>query len=182
MLEKREFYINGRWRAPATANDFEIINPSNEEPCAIVSLGGQADTDAAVTAARNVFSYWSMTPKRDRVALVEKILELYKARADQMAEAISLEMGAPIDMAKAQQVGAGAGHIKNFLRAVSGFEFERKLGDHAPDNRILYEPVGVCGLITPWNWPMNQVTLKVIPALLSGCTMVLKPSEIAALS
>ncbi len=182
MLEKREFYINGRWRAPATANDFEIINPSNEEPCAVISLGGQVDTDAAVAAARNAFSDWSVTPKSDRIALVEKILELYKARTDQMAEAISLEMGAPIDMAKAQQVGAGAGHIKNFLRAVNGFEFERKLGDHAPDNRILYEPVGVCGLITPWNWPMNQVTLKVIPALLSGCTMVLKPSEIAPLS
>jgi aldehyde dehydrogenase (NAD+) len=122
------------------------------------------------------------TSKEDRVALVEKILDVYMRRADEMAEAISLEMGAPIDMAKSQQSAAGIGHIKNFLRAVKNFEFERKLGDHAPNDRLLYEPVGVCGLITPWNWPMNQVTLKVIPALLTGCTMVLKPSEIAPLS
>ena len=182
MLEKREFYINGRWVSPAKTNDFEVINPSNEEPCAVISLGDQADTNAAVTAAKEAFPSWAVTPKEERLALVERILEVYKARADEMAEAISLEMGAPIDMAKAQQVTAGIGHIKNFVRACKGFEFERKLGDHAPSDRILYEPVGVCGLITPWNWPMNQVTLKVMPALLTGCTMVLKPSELAPLS
>ena len=182
MIEKRDFYINGSWVAPAAANDFEVINPSNEEACAVISLGGQADTDAAVAAAKATFESWSATPKEDRIALVEKILELYIARSDEMAEAISLEMGAPIDLSKAQQTGAGVWHIKNFLRAAKGFEFDRMLGDHAPNDRILYEPVGVCGLITPWNWPMNQVTLKVIPALLTGCTMVLKPSEIAPLS
>lgn len=182
MLEKREFYINGRWVSPAKANDFEVINPSNEEPCAVISLGDQADTDAAVTAAKEAFPSWAVTPKEERLALAEGILEIYKARTDEMAEAISLEMGAPIDMAKAQQATAGIGHIKNFVRACKGFEFERKLGDHAPSDRILYEPVGVCGLITPWNWPMNQVTLKVMPALLTGCTMVLKPSELAPLS
>jgi aldehyde dehydrogenase (NAD+) len=182
MLEKREFYINGRWVSPAKANDFEVINPSNEEPCAVISLGGKADTDAAVTAAKDAFPSWAVTPKEERLALAERILEVYKARTDEMAEAISLEMGAPIDMAKAQQATAGIGHIKNFVRACKGFEFERKLGDHAPSDRILYEPVGVCGLITPWNWPMNQVTLKVMPALLTGCTMVLKPSELAPLS
>ena len=182
MLEKREFYINGRWVSPAKANDFEVIDPSNEEPCAVISLGDQADTDAAVTAAKEAFPSWAVTPKEERLALAEGILKIYKARTDEMAEAISLEMGAPIDMAKAQQATAGIGHIKNFVRACKGFEFERKLGDHAPSDRILYEPVGVCGLITPWNWPMNQVTLKVMPALLTGCTMVLKPSELAPLS
>jgi aldehyde dehydrogenase (NAD+) len=135
-----------------------------------------------VTAAKEAFPSWAVTPKEERLALVERILEVYKARADEMAEAISLEMGAPIDMAKAQQAPAGIGHIMNFIRVAKSFEFERKLGEHAPNDRILYEPVGVCGLITPWNWPMNQVTLKVMPALLTGCTMVLKPSEIAPLS
>ena len=182
MLEKREFYINGRWVSPAKTNDFEVINPSNEEPCAVISLGDQADTNAAVTAAKEAFPSWAVTPKEERLALAERILEVYKARTDEMAEAISLEMGAPIDMAKAQQAPAGIGHIMNFIRVAKSFEFERKLGEHAPNDRILYEPVGVCGLITPWNWPMNQVTLKVMPALLTGCTMVLKPSEIAPLS
>ena len=182
MLQKREFYIDGGWVSPARANDFEVINPSNEEPCAVITLGGEADTNAAVAAAKRAFWDWSATSKHERVALVEKILAAYQARIGEMAEAISLEMGAPVDLAKTQQAPAGLGHIQNFLRAVKDFEFERPLGDHAPDTRILYDPVGVCGLITPWNWPMNQVTLKVIPALLTGCTMVLKPSEIAPLS
>jgi aldehyde dehydrogenase (NAD+) len=182
MLEKREHYIGGRWVPPAVANDLEVINPSNEEPCAVISLGGQAETDAAVAAAKAAFPGWAATPKDDRIALAERILEVYAGRADDMAQAISLEMGAPIDMSKAQQAPSGIGHIKNFIRAAKGFEFDRMLGGHAPNDRILLEPVGVCGLITPWNWPMNQVTLKVIPALLTGCTMVLKPSEIAPLS
>jgi aldehyde dehydrogenase (NAD+) len=182
MLEKREFYINGRWVSPVKANDFEVVNPSNEEPCAVISLGGKTDTGAAVAAAKSVFGDWSLSPKEERIALVERIFKIYEARSDDMAEAISLEMGAPIELAKTQQAPSGTWHIKNFLRAVKGFEFDRMLGEHAPDNRILYEPIGVCGLITPWNWPMNQVTLKVIPALLTGCTMVLKPSEIAPLS
>ena len=182
MLEKREFYIDGQWVSPARANDFEVIDPSNEEPCAIISLGDQADTDAAVAAAKRAFESWAFTPKAERVALVERILAIYEARAEEMAETISLEMGAPIDMSKQQQAPTGTWHIKNFLRAAEGFAFERQLGAHAPEDRILYEPIGVCGLITPWNWPMNQVTLKVIPALLTGCTMVLKPSEVAPLS
>ncbi len=182
MISKREFFIDGRWVAPARPHDLEVINPSNEEPCAVISLGGQSDTDAAVAAARRAFASWSMTAKEERLALVERILELYNSRAEEMAQAISLEMGAPIELARTQQAPAGSWHIKNFLRAAKTFSFERMLGDHAPNDRILYEPVGVCGLITPWNWPMNQVTLKVIPALLTGCTMVLKPSEIAPLS
>ena len=182
MLDKRVFYINGQWQAPAIANDFEVINPSNEDPCAVISLGGQADTNAAVSAAKVSFDAWRETSKEERLALIENLAEIYMARAEDMGEAISLEMGAPIAMAKAAQAGAGAGHIKTFIRAFKSFEFDRELGSHAPGDRILMEPVGVCGLITPWNWPMNQVTLKVIPALAAGCTMVLKPSEIAPLS
>ena len=182
MLDKRVFYIDGQWQSPTKANDFEVINPSNEEPCAVISLGGQADTNAAVEAANVAFDAWRETPKEERLALIEKLAGIYMARAEDMGEAISLEMGAPIAMAKAAQAGAGAGHIKSFIRAFKSFEFDRELGSHAPGDRILMEPVGVCGLITPWNWPMNQVTLKVIPALAAGCTMVLKPSEIAPLS
>jgi len=168
MLEKRDFYIGGRWVAPAAANDLPVIDPSTEEPCAVISLGGQSDTDAAVAAAKAAFPGWAATPVAERIAAVERILEIYKARSDEMAAAISLEMGAPIDLAKTQQAPSGDWHIKNFIRAAKGFRFDRPLGDHAPNDRILYEPVGVCGLITPWNWPMNQVTLKVIPALLTG--------------
>ena len=182
MLEKREFYIDGGWRPPVAANDLDVINPSDEQPCALISLGDQADTDAAVAAASAAFAGWAATPTAERIALVERILAIYTARADDMAQIISLEMGAPIDMSKAQQAPSGSWHIGNFLRAMQGFEFERPLGPHAPNDLIRHEPVGVCGLITPWNWPMNQVALKVIPALLTGCTMVLKPSEIAPLN
>ncbi|MEM1421394.1 MAG: aldehyde dehydrogenase family protein [Pseudomonadota bacterium] len=182
MLEKRDFYIDGNWVAPSTTNDLEVINPSTEEPCAVISIGSSADANAAVSAAKEAFATWSRSSKAERIALVKRILEVYAARVDEMAQAISLEMGSPIDMAKTQQAPSGTWHIENFLRAAESFEFERPLGAHAPNDRILYEPMGVCGLITPWNWPMNQVTLKVIPALLTGCTMVLKPSEIAPLS
>lgn len=182
MIARREFYIDGKWVAPARPRDFEVIDPSTEEVCATISLGDRADTDAAVAAAKRAFEGWAVTDPRARRALVQRILEIYLARAEDMAQAISLEMGAPIDMARSQQVGAGGFHITNFLKAFEGFEFNTPLGDHAPDTRIIKEPVGVCGLITPWNWPMNQITLKVIPALLTGCTMVLKPSEVAPLS
>ncbi|NOX38967.1 MAG: aldehyde dehydrogenase family protein [Alphaproteobacteria bacterium] len=182
MLDKRQFYINGQWVAPITANDFEVINPSTEEPCATISLGSEADTNAAVTAARAAFEGWSSTPKAERLALIENLLNIYNRRSDDMAEAISLEMGAPIDMSKQQQVTSGSWHIGNFIRAFKGFEFDRPLGDHAPNDRILLEPIGVVGMITPWNWPMNQIALKTIPALATGCTMILKPSEIAPLS
>lgn len=182
MIEKREFYINGQWVAPATPNDLNVINPSNEETCAIISLGGQADTDAAVAAARGAFKGWSATPKAERLALIQKLLEIYKSRSADLAEAMSLEMGAPIDMANTQQVGAGAYHIANFIRAFKGFEFDRMLGDHAPNDRIFLEPVGVAALITPWNWPLNQITLKCVAAMAAGCTMILKPSEVSPLS
>ena len=182
MLEKRQFYINGQWVSPAVANDFDVINPSNEEPCAVISLGSSADTDKAVAAASAAFESWSQTPKSERLALVEKLAKIYATRSAEMGEAISLEMGAPISLANTAQVGSGTWHIGNFIRAFKKFEFDRPLGSHAPNDRILYEPIGVCGLITPWNWPMNQVTLKAIPAMAVGCTVVLKPSEIAPLS
>jgi len=183
MLEKKQFYIDGAWVAPVKANDFPVIDPSTEETCAVISLGSDADADLAVAAAKRAFPSWSQTQPAERLALVERLLEIYKRRAPEMAQAMSLEMGAPIDMALEQQtIGAGQRHIENFITAFKNFEFIRPLGPHAPNDRIQMDPIGVVGLITPWNWPMNQVTLKVVPALLAGCTMVHKPSEIAPLS
>ena len=182
MIEKREFYIDGQWRAPAAPRDCEVIDPSTEEPCAVISLGDRADTDAAIAAARRAGPGWRATPPAERRAVVERILEQYEARKEDLAQAMSLEMGAPIDLARGSQAAALKGHTKNFLRAFDQIEWLRPLGDHAPDTMIALEPIGVVGLITPWNWPMNQVSLKVIPALLAGCTIVLKPSEEAPLS
>ena len=182
MLDKRAFYINGSWVEPEISNDFSVVDPSTEENCAVISLGSQADTDKAVKAARDAFESWMFTPKNDRLELIENILEEYKLRAEDMAKAISLEMGAPIEMARQQQVGTGLNHIKGFINVFKEFQFDQDLRSDTPHDKILYEPVGVCGLITPWNWPMNQVTLKTIPAIAAGCTMVLKPSEIAPLS
>ncbi|MCB2136854.1 MAG: aldehyde dehydrogenase family protein, partial [Rhodobacteraceae bacterium] len=182
MIEKRDFYINGRWVAPHVARDCLVIDPSTEEPCAVISLGGKEDTDAAVAAAKAALPGWGATPPTKRLAYVEKILEIYQARGEDMARAISLEMGAPIEMSRVQQVGAGSWHIQNFITAFKDFEFLRPLGPHAPDDRIALEPVGVVGLITPWNWPMNQIALKAIPAMLAGCCSVLKPSELSPLN
>ncbi len=179
MLEKRDFYINGAWVAPAKANDFPVIDPSTEEQCAVISLGDQADTDAAVSAARAAFDSWSQTPVADRVALIEKLAAVYDARQEEMAQAMSVEMGAPINMSRANQVGAGSWHIGGFLDAFKDFSFEK---DFTSTEKTLLEPIGVCALITPWNWPMNQIVLKVIPAIATGCTVVLKPSEVAPLS
>ncbi len=177
MIEKRQFYINGAWVDPIDARDHHVIDPSTEDPCAVISLGGQADTDAAVAAAKDAFQSWMATPPAKRIALVEKLLEIYQSRGEEMAQAMSLEMGAPIDMSRASQVGAGTWHLQNFIAAAKSFEFDRPLNDRSPQDRIIYEAVGVCALITPWNWPMNQVTLKVGAAAIAGCTMVLKPSE-----
>ncbi|MEP3845764.1 MAG: aldehyde dehydrogenase family protein [Paracoccaceae bacterium] len=177
MLEKRQFYINGSWVDPIAGTDHHVVDPSLEEPCATISLGGKADAEAAVAAAKAAFPDWMNTPIEERIGYVEKLISLYSEKGEELAQAMSAEMGAPIDMARAQQVGAGTWHLKNFVRAARNFEFNRPLGDHAPGDRIIYEPVGVCALITPWNWPMNQVTLKVGAAAVAGCTMVLKPSE-----
>ncbi|MEE4348220.1 MAG: aldehyde dehydrogenase family protein [Paracoccaceae bacterium] len=177
MIEKRQFYINGAWVDPIEGRDHHVIDPSTEEPCAVIALGGKADTDAAVAAAKAAFPAWMNTPVEERIALVEKMLEVYKSRTEDLAQAMTMEMGAPIDMSRASQVGAGTWHTTNFINAAKKFKFIRPLGDHAPNDRIIYEPIGVCALITPWNWPMNQVTLKVVAAAIAGCTMVLKPSE-----
>ncbi|MEL7090774.1 MAG: aldehyde dehydrogenase family protein [Pseudomonadota bacterium] len=182
MIEKRQFYINGAWVDPVDGSDHQVINPSTEEPCAVISLGGQADADAAVSAAKAAFPAWMAMDPADRITLVEKALEIYSAKAEEMAQLISLEMGAPMDVARQQQVPAGIGHLKAFVRAAKNFEFIRPLGPHAPSDRIIYEAVGVTALITPWNWPMNQITLKVGAAAIAGCTMVLKPSEESPLS
>lgn len=182
VMDKRSFYIDGSWVAPAAPRDLEVIDPSTEEPVAVISLGDQADTDRAVAAAKRAFPAWAATPPAERLALVEKILEIYERRAPDMARAITMEMGAPADMSLGDQVESGSYHIRNFITAFRDFRFIRPLGDHAPTSMVAWEPVGVVALITPWNWPMNQVTLKVIPALLAGNASVLKPSEIAPLS
>ena len=182
MQDASKHYINGQWVASIDGREMAVENPSTEEKIATITLGGVADADAAVAAAKAAFPAWAATDPLDRIAALERLMEVYKGQAEDMAQAISFEMGAPIALARTAQVGAGAGHLKNTIRTVKGFAFERPLGDHAPCDMILYEPVGVCALITPWNWPMNQVMLKVAPALAAGCTMVLKPAEQAPLS
>ncbi len=182
MIEKRQFYINGAWVDPVDGKDHNVINPATEEACAVISLGGQGDTDAAVAAAKAAFPAWMATPPAERIAMIEKLQAAYNAREEEMALAISLEMGAPIDMSRQQQAPCGTGHIANFLNAAKTYEFEKPLGDGTDGAYIRNEPIGVTALITPWNWPMNQVTLKVVAALVAGCTMVLKPSEESPLS
>ncbi len=182
MIEKREFYINGNWVAPAKARDCAVIDPSTEDACAVISLGDQADTDAAVAAAKAAFPVWAATDPQVRLGYVKGILEQYEKRADEMAQAISIEMGAPIDMSRNDQAECLPWHLKNFVAAFEHMEWVRPLRPDTPNDMVALEPIGVVGLITPWNWPMNQVTLKVIPALLAGCTCVLKPSEESPLS
>jgi aldehyde dehydrogenase (NAD+) len=179
MLDKRKFYINGQWVDPSNKNNLEVINPSDESVCAMISLGSQEDTDAAVSAARAALPIWSSSSKEERIALLERLYAIYQRRMDEMAEVISIEMGAPIDFSKAAQAPSGTNAIEDFLNQLKKFEFEEQLDDS--DNQLIYEPKGVCALITPWNWPISQVALKVIPAIAAGCTMVLKPSEIAPL-
>jgi len=181
MLEKKNFYINGNWVKPAKSSDFNVINPSNEEPFAIISLGSKEDTDAAVMAAKNAFETWKDTSVEERISLLEKLLTIYKKRFDEMANAISMEMGAPMDWSTNVQTASGQSHIEDFILRLKEFNFEKQF-DPKSNNHIRYEPIGVCGLITPWNWPINQIALKVIPAFATGCTMILKPSEIAPIS
>ena len=182
MLDKRQFYINGSWVAPAVARDHAVLNPATEEPVATISLGGEADTNAAVAAATAMEAEHAAIPPSERRRWVEGILAQYEARKTDLAEAISLEMGAPMDLALNSQAPCLPWHAEGFLRSYDDFQWTRPLGDHAPNDRILMDPIGTVGLITPWNWPINQISLKVIPALLAGCPMVLKPSEEAPLS
>ena len=181
MLDKRNFYINGKWVKPSKTKDFEVINPSNEQTFAIISLGSKEDTDSAVNAAKNAFNSWKETSKVERINFLENLLKIYKKRFNEMAEAMSIEMGAPIDYAISTHAASGQSHIEDFILRLKEFEFEEHF-DSKSNNHIAYEPIGVCGLITPWNWPINQIALKVIPAFATGCTMILKPSEIAPIS
>ena len=182
MENKKNFYINGKWVTPKSKEDIKVINPATEEECAVISLGNIEDVNDAVSAAKKAYSSWAFSTKDERIKLLEKLYENYKKRWADIAAAITKEMGAPKDFATKLQAGTGAAHLKSFIRYLKNFEFEKPLGDHAPNQRLIYEPKGVCALITPWNWPMNQVCLKVMPAIASGCTMVLKPSELAPLS
>ena len=181
MIDKRKFYIDGSWVKPSKINDFQVINPSNEEHLATISLGYEEDTNAAVNAAKNSFIKWKETSKEERIILLENLLKIYSKRFDEMSNTISMEMGAPIDWSSSAQTASGQSHLEDFILRLKDFNFEEHF-DSKSNNHISYEPIGVCGLITPWNWPINQIALKVVPALAVGCTMILKPSEIAPIS
>ena len=179
-LQPLPSYINGQWALPATSTAvFEAINPATEEPCAHVALCGPDDVDRAMAAARAAFDGYAALSLEDRLALVEKLIAVFEARYDEMVTAISTEMGAPYDLSFNAQAECGPGHLKETVKAARAMEWERPMGGRG---RLVHEPVGVCALITPWNWPINQLAAKVGPALVAGCTMVLKPSEIAPLS
>jgi len=178
MKDCRQFYIGGKWVGPTVAHDFQVINPANEGPIATISLGTAADVDNAVAAAKTAFESYSETTPDDRLALFQRIIDVYLSKSDEMAETISREMGAPLSLSLAAQVPAGLGHLSEIMKVLRHFKFEELMGS----TLMRKEPIGVCGLITPWNWPMNQIVCKVAPALAAGCTMVLKPSEIAPLS
>ncbi|MCB1667109.1 MAG: aldehyde dehydrogenase family protein [Pseudomonadales bacterium] len=178
MKDCRQFYIDGGWVEPLSAVDFEVENPSSEEKVGLISIGSVADADRAVAAARNAFECYSQSSREQRLQLLERLLVIYQSRYDEMAELISVEMGAPITFARSTQAARGVAHLQQAIDVLSRYEFESQLGN----TTLLKEPVGVCALITPWNWPINQVACKVIPALATGCTVVLKPSELAPLS
>ncbi len=173
-----KFYINGEWVAPLGADRLDVENPATEEILGQIALGSVADTDRAVMAARAAFAGFSGVPVAERIALLERILAEYEARAEDLAQAMRLEMGAPISWAREAQVWAGQVHLESTIAAAKSFHWEEKRGA----TQIIREGIGVCALITPWNWPMNQIVCKVAPAIAAGCTMVLKPSEIAPLS
>jgi len=175
MREMLQFYIDGHWVDPVTPSTLDVINPATEEVCGHISLGSRADVDLAVAAAKRAFESFSQTTREERVALLQAILDEFAKRHDEIAEAIMDEMGAPWGLARNAQAASGPQHLKAALKALKTFEFSESHGT----TRIVKEPIGVCGLITPWNWPINQIAVKVAPALAAGCTMVLKPSEIA---
>jgi aldehyde dehydrogenase (NAD+) len=179
MKDHLQFYIDGRWVDPAgEARQFPVINPATEEPIARIALGGVKDVDLAVAAARRAFETFSQTTREQRIDLLKAISAAYQARYEEVAETISLEMGAPLWLAKAAQAATGLGHFAQMIAVLEKYPFEEQRGT----TRIRREPIGVCGLITPWNWPINQIACKVAPALAAGCTMVLKPTEIAPLN
>ncbi|RZO70807.1 MAG: aldehyde dehydrogenase family protein [OM182 bacterium] len=175
MSNRQKFYINGEWVQPSTTDTLEVINPATEQVMDVVAMGGVADVDAAVAAAKAAFETFSQTTKEERIALLEAIISAYGARMEEVAAVITEEMGAPTKLAKAAQAPTGIGHLMTALNVLKDFEFEEDFGT----SRVIKEPAGVCGFITPWNWPINQIACKVAPALAAGCTMVLKPSEVA---
>jgi aldehyde dehydrogenase (NAD+) len=178
MKDCRQFYIDGTWVDPVEVCDSTVINPASEEPIATISLGRVADVDRAVGAAKRSFESYSETSVGERVAVLRRIVEVYQSKMDEMAETISREMGAPLSLSRKAQAPAGLAHLSQVLKVLGEFRFEELRGS----TLMRKEPIGVCGLITPWNWPMNQIVCKVAPALAAGCTMVLKPSEMAPLS
>jgi aldehyde dehydrogenase (NAD+) len=173
-----QFYIGGRWVAPLTSETLDVINPATEQPIATIAMGGADDVDAAVAAAKAAFETFSLTSREERLALLDSIIGVYAGRMEELADIISQEVGAPLWLAQAAQAAAGLGHLATARAVLADFEFERSMGT----TLIVREPVGVCAMITPWNWPLNQIACKVAPALAAGCTMVLKPSEVAPLN
>ena len=178
MREYMKFYIDGHWVDPVKPNPFEVENPTTEGTSGRISLGSAADVDAAVAAARRAFGTWSQSSREDRLDLFQNILAEYQKRTSDLAEAVTEEMGAPPALSAGAQVQLGIGHLMTAIEALKKFSFEEQHGSAL----IIKEPIGVCGLITPWNWPINQIVVKVYPALATGCTMVLKPSEVAPFS
>jgi len=178
MKNLRNFYINGRWVAPLKVNDLCVENPATEQAVATISMGSAADVNLAVAAAKSAFATYSQFSVDQRIVLLEQLLQAYLDRYHEMAVAISMEMGSPITFAIEEQADRGSGHIAATLDALKQYQFEQQIGS----TLIVKEPIGVCGLITPWNWPINQIACKVVPALAAGCTMLLKPSEIAPIS
>lgn len=177
MRDYLKFYINGHWVDPVSPDTIDVVNPATEQVIARISNGSAADVDAAVSAARVAFPTYSQTSVEQRIKMFERIVALYKERIDELGQAISEEMGAPLGFAKKAQAGSGLGHFATMLKILKDFEWQSNEGDYL----LTREPIGVCGLITPWNWPQNQIACKVAPALAAGCTMVLKPSEVAPL-
>ena len=173
-----QFYINGEWVDPVDPKSLDVINPATEEVIGKIAMGNSQDVDKAVAAAKEAFESFSKTTKEERLALMGKILEVYQSRYDEIAETISSDMGAPLWLSKAAQAATGAGHFGTFMEVLKNYNFDEDKGT----TRLRKEPVGVCGLITPWNWPINQIACKVAPALAAGCTMVLKPSEVSPLN
>ena len=178
MVDSKLFYINGKWTSPVSPRVLDVENPATEQVIAQISLGAQADVDRAVAAARAAFDSFSQTTREERVSLLERIVAEYNRRAPDLASAVTAEMGAPAWLARDAHVPLGAVHITQAIEALKTYQFERQFGT----TLVRREPVGVCGLITPWNWPLYQIGCKVAPALAAGCTMVLKPSEIAPLN
>ena len=178
MYDFRQFYIDGQWVDPQQPQDCPVINPATEQRIGTISLGGPADVDRAVSAARRAFATYARTTVAERVQLISRVLDVYKSRQDEIGAAISDEMGAPLAFARRSQAGVGVGHLATMIEVLQTFRFS----EDRDGMQLLREPVGVCGFITPWNWPINQIACKVVPALAAGCTMVLKPSEIAPLS